>query len=146
VVPSSEYIFSVYEDGRRYIVCLEQKVCTCERFQLDEIPCAHAIAVLKHKNIINMHPYCSDYYKPNALEKTYEVAMVPMPDKEDWSVPDYVLYEIVLPPRYRRLVGRPRKRRKKNVDEKITVNKNSCGHYGQEGHNRRTCTFFPKEK
>ncbi|XP_015165535.1 uncharacterized protein [Solanum tuberosum] len=113
VVPSSEYIFSVYEPGRRYVVCLERKICTCGRFQEDEIPCAHAIAVLKHKNVTNMHPYCFDYYKPDALAKTYEVAMVPMPDKEDWTVPDYVLDEIVLPPRYRRLVGRPRKRKKK---------------------------------
>ncbi|XP_049386776.1 uncharacterized protein LOC125851024 [Solanum stenotomum] len=146
VVPSSEYIFSVYEVGRRYIVCLKRKSCTCGRFQQDEIPCAHTIAVLRHKNVKNMHPYCSDYYKPDALAKIYEVAMVPMPDKEDWTFPDYVLDEIVLPPRYRRLVGRPRKRRNKNVDEKITVNKNSCGHCGQESHNRRTCTFFPKEK
>ncbi|KAH0682123.1 hypothetical protein KY289_019875 [Solanum tuberosum] len=145
VVPSSEYIFSVYQAGRRYIVCLERKICTCGRFQYDEIPCEHAIAVLKHKNVTDMHPYYSDYYKPDALEKTYEVAMVPMPDKEDWTVPNYVLDEIVLPPRYRRLAGRPRNRRKKNADEKITVNKNSCGQCGQEGHNRRTCTFFPKE-
>ncbi|XP_027773525.1 uncharacterized protein LOC107017068 [Solanum pennellii] len=49
VVPSSEFIFSVYETGRRYIVCLERKVCSCGRFQLDEIPCSHAIAVLKKK-------------------------------------------------------------------------------------------------
>ncbi|KAH0675294.1 hypothetical protein KY285_023095 [Solanum tuberosum] len=144
VVPSSEYIFSVYEAGRRYIVCLERKICTCGKFQHDEIPCEHAIAVLKHKNVTDLHLYCSDYYKPDALEKTYEVAMVPMPDKEDWTVPDYVLDEIVLPPRYRRLAGRPRNRRKKNADEKITVNKHSCGRCGQEGHNKRTCTFFPK--
>ncbi|XP_049368240.1 protein FAR-RED IMPAIRED RESPONSE 1-like, partial [Solanum verrucosum] len=108
VVPSSEYIFSVYQAGRRYIVCLERKICTCGRFQYDEIPCEHAIEVLKHKNVTDMHPYCSDYYKPDALEKTYKVAMVPMPYKEDWTVPDYVLDEIVLPPRYRRLAGRPR--------------------------------------
>ncbi|XP_004244925.1 uncharacterized protein [Solanum lycopersicum] len=145
VVPSYEYIFTVHEAGRRYIVCLERKTCTCGRFQHDEIPCTHAIAVLKHENVTNLHPYCSDYYKPYALEKMYEVAMVPMPDKEDWNIPDYVLDEIVWPPRYRRLFGRPRKRRKKNADEKITVNNNSSGQCAQEGHNRRTCTFFQKE-
>nr|XP_025885557.1 uncharacterized protein LOC112940993 [Solanum lycopersicum] len=145
VVPSSEYIFTVHEAEKRYIVCLERKTCTCGRFQHDEIPCAHAIAVLKHKNITNLHSHCSDYYKPYALEKTYKVVMVPMPDKEDWNVPEYVLDEIVRPPRYRRLAGRPRKQRNKNADEKITVNNNSCGQCGQEGHNRRTCTFFPKE-
>ena len=60
--------------------------------------------------------------------------MVPIPDKEDWSAPDDVVAETMYP--------LPRKRRKKNVDEKISVNINYCG---QEGHNRRTCTFFPKE-
>ncbi|KAH0779140.1 hypothetical protein KY290_005567 [Solanum tuberosum] len=146
VVPSSEFIFSVYEVGRRYIVCLERKECTCGRFQLDEIPCAHAIVVLKDKNVTDMHPYYSDYYKPDTLAKTYEVPMVPMPDKEDWSVPSNVVDETVWPPRYKRLAGRPRKRRKKNADEKIIVKINCCGRCGQEGHNKRTCTFFPKEK
>ncbi|XP_049356549.1 uncharacterized protein LOC125821176 [Solanum verrucosum] len=146
VVPSSEFIFSVYEAGRRYIVCLERKVCSCGRFHLDEIPCAHAIVVLKEKNVKDMHLYCSDYYKPDALAKTYEIPMVPMPDKEDWSAPEDVVAETVYPPRYRRLAGRPRNRRKQNTDEKITVNTNCCGQCGQEGHNRRTCTFFPKEK
>ncbi|KAH0635986.1 hypothetical protein KY285_035670 [Solanum tuberosum] len=135
VVPSSEFTFSIYEAGRRYIVCLERKVCSCETFQLDEIHCAHAIAVLKDKNVTNMHPYCSDYYKLDALVKSYEIPMVPMPDREDWTVADNVIAETVFPPRYKRLAGRSRKR--------ITVNTNCCG---QQGHNRRTCTFFPKEK
>ncbi|KAG5615768.1 hypothetical protein H5410_015592 [Solanum commersonii] len=101
LVPSSEFIFSVYEAGRRYIVCLERKVCSCGRFQLDEIPCAHAIDVLKEKNVKDMHPYCTDYYKPDALAKTNEIPMVPMPDKEDWSAPEDVVAETVYPPRYR---------------------------------------------
>ena len=93
-----------------------------------------------------MNPYCSDYYKPNALAKTYEIPMVLMPDKKDWSDPKHVVAETVYPPRYRRSSGRPRKRRRKNADEKISVNTNCCGQCGQEGHNRRTCTFYPKEK
>lgn len=54
--------------------------------QYDEITCVHAIAVLKDRNVTYMHPYWSDYNKPDALAKTYEVPMVPMSDKEDWSV------------------------------------------------------------
>ncbi|WMV13787.1 hypothetical protein MTR67_007172 [Solanum verrucosum] len=87
VVPSSGFIFSVYEAGRRYIVCPEWKVCSCGRFQLDEIPCAYAIVVLKKKNVKDMHSYCSDYYKPDALTKTYKIPMVQMTNKEDWSAP-----------------------------------------------------------
>ncbi|XP_069154324.1 uncharacterized protein [Solanum lycopersicum] len=79
VVPSSEFIFSIYETERRYIVCLE--------------------------------------WKPDALAKTYEISMVPMPDKADWSDPNNVVAESVYPPRYRRSSGRPRKRRRKNANE-----------------------------
>uniref|UniRef100_M1DLZ8 Zinc finger containing preotein n=1 Tax=Solanum tuberosum TaxID=4113 RepID=M1DLZ8_SOLTU len=142
VVQSTEFIYSVYKCGRRCIVCLERKIYNCGRFQLDEIPCAHAFTILKKQNIIDIYPYCSNYYKPAALANTYEVLMVPMPDKEDWSALEFVLEEIILPPRYKRLAGRPRKSRKKNPDEKINTHTNCCG---QEGHNRRTCTFFLKE-
>ncbi|KAG5621218.1 hypothetical protein H5410_006436 [Solanum commersonii] len=119
VVPSFEFIFSIYEAGRRYIVCLKRKVCI-------------------HIALITT--------RLDALAKTYEISMVPMPDKEDWPAPEDVVDETVYPLGYRRLAGQPRKRRKKNVDEKITVNTNCCEQCGQEGHNRRTCTFFPKEK
>ncbi|WMV27025.1 hypothetical protein MTR67_020410, partial [Solanum verrucosum] len=119
VVASFEYIFAVYESGIRYIVCLERKTCSCGRFQHDEIPCTHAMVVLKKRNIKDVHPYCSDYYKHDALTNTYAVPIEPMPDKSDWIAPKCVLEEVVLPPRYKKIPGRPRKNRKKNLDEKI---------------------------
>ncbi|KAG5608872.1 hypothetical protein H5410_020153 [Solanum commersonii] len=69
----------------------------------------------------------NDYYKSAALANIYEVLMVLMPDKKDWSAPEFVLEEIILPPRHKRMVGRTRKRRKKNSDEKISTNTNHCG-------------------
>ncbi|XP_047270431.1 uncharacterized protein LOC124899566 [Capsicum annuum] len=78
---STNYIYSVYEEGRKYIVRLDNRTCNCGRFQLDEIPCAHAIAVLKSKHVKKMKPYCSDYYKKETLVKTYEMPLCPMPDK-----------------------------------------------------------------
>ncbi|KAG5614154.1 hypothetical protein H5410_013978, partial [Solanum commersonii] len=70
----------MYKGGRRCIVCFERKICNC-RFKYDGIPCAHAIAVVK-----------------TALANTYEVPMISMLDKDDWSVSKFVLEEIVLPP------------------------------------------------
>ncbi|XP_055825323.1 uncharacterized protein LOC129893912 [Solanum dulcamara] len=115
VVASSEYLYSVYKSGRRYIVCLKRKICNCGRFQLDEIPCPYTIAMLKRKNIIDMHPYCSDYYKPEALTNTYELSMIPMPYKKDWIIPKEILEEFVFPPRYKRMSGRQKKGRKKTL-------------------------------
>ncbi|KAM3319359.1 hypothetical protein P3S67_006559 [Capsicum chacoense] len=51
---SSSYIYGVYEEGRKYIVQLVNRTCNCGRFQLNEIPCAHAIAVLKSKHVKEM--------------------------------------------------------------------------------------------
>ncbi|XP_069154370.1 uncharacterized protein [Solanum lycopersicum] len=145
VVPSSEFIFSVNRGGIRYIICVERKTCSCGRFQLEEIPCPHAITILKKKNITDVHPYCSDYYKHDALSNTYAIPIEPMLDKREWKAPDSVLEEVVLPPRYKKMSGRPRKKIKKNPDEKITTKTNCCGRCDQEGHNKRTCTFFPKD-
>ncbi|KAM3337565.1 hypothetical protein P3S68_031890 [Capsicum galapagoense] len=83
VKASSTYIYLIYESGRRYIVDLESGSCNCARFQIDQIPCAHAIAVLKSKHVKDFGPYCLEYYKPNTLMKTYEVPIIPMPDKKD---------------------------------------------------------------
>ncbi|KAM3286247.1 hypothetical protein P3S67_025046 [Capsicum chacoense] len=134
VKASSTYIYSVYESGRRYIVDLK-----------NEIPCAHATAVLKSKHVKEFGDYCSEYYKPNTLVKTYEVPIVPMPDKKDWDVFSSVDEEEVLSPLYKRLPGRPKKGRKKKSSETLSSSTNRCGRCSHEGHNRRSYSFFPKE-
>lgn len=60
-----------------------------------------------------MLPYCSNYYKPITLANIYEISMVPMPDKEDWTTLKKVTEAIVLPSKYKKLPGQPRKGRKK---------------------------------
>ncbi|KAG5569726.1 hypothetical protein H5410_059492 [Solanum commersonii] len=95
--------FLVYKGGQRYIVYLERKICNYRRFQHDEISCAHTIIVVKSKSITKIHSYCFDYYRPAALANTYEVSMVSMLDKDDWSAPEFVLEEIILPPRYKKM-------------------------------------------
>ncbi|XP_070035987.1 uncharacterized protein [Nicotiana tomentosiformis] len=47
VRPSIDYVYVVMDaEKRRNIVCLQKRECSCERFQVDEIPCPHAMAVL----------------------------------------------------------------------------------------------------
>ncbi|XP_047259033.1 uncharacterized protein LOC124891301 [Capsicum annuum] len=142
---SSTYVYSVYDDGRKYIVCLDRRTCSCGIFQLDEITCEHAIAVLKSKNVVDMKPYCSEFYYPKTLRKMYEESMFSMPDKKDLIVPQEVMDEVVLPPKYKRQPGRPKKNRHKKSSETMTSSSNCCGRCGYAGHNRCTCNFFPKE-
>ncbi|XP_075101704.1 uncharacterized protein LOC107810016 [Nicotiana tabacum] len=44
---STDYIHTVIDGVRRYIICLENKKCSCGQFQLDELPCPHALATLR---------------------------------------------------------------------------------------------------
>ncbi|KAG5609213.1 hypothetical protein H5410_020494 [Solanum commersonii] len=112
---------------------LREKYVTIGDFSIT-ISCAHTIIVVKSKSITKIHSYCFDYYKPPALANTYEISMGSMLDKDDWSVPGFVLEEIVLPPRYKKMPGRPRKRRGK-PNQKISTNTNCCERHGQNGHN-----------
>ena len=114
------------------------------RFQVDEIPCSHACAVLK-KKFLDPEPYCSDLYKPNTLLVTYANPMNPLPDRKDWNVPAYVEHEIVKPPKFKKLPGRPPKKlRDKSYSELYEKkNKNSCSNCCQKGHNRRSCRNGP---
>ncbi|XP_060169346.1 uncharacterized protein LOC132600295 [Lycium barbarum] len=79
VEPSTEFVYTVHDGGRRFILNLNSKTCSCRMFQLDEIPCPHAWAVIKKKNLV-AEDYCSDLFKPETVLKTYDVPVDPLPD------------------------------------------------------------------
>ncbi|XP_047257678.1 uncharacterized protein LOC124889748 [Capsicum annuum] len=72
VIPSSEYIYTVHDKEKYFIVCLKEKKCSCNAFQLDEIPCVHTCAVLDSKNF-KKGPYFFDLYKPKTMFRTYDL-------------------------------------------------------------------------
>ncbi|XP_075080636.1 uncharacterized protein LOC142166116 [Nicotiana tabacum] len=82
---STDYIHIVIDGVRRYIVCLENKRCSCGQFQLDELPCPHALAALRHRNE-SFEQYCSPYYTRANLLRTYEIPLNPLPDESKWNV------------------------------------------------------------
>nr|XP_009606118.1 uncharacterized protein LOC104100566 [Nicotiana tomentosiformis] len=58
---STDHIHTVIDGVKRLIVCLQNKRCSCGQFQLDELPWAHALAALRHRNE-SYENYCSPYY------------------------------------------------------------------------------------
>ncbi|XP_059291949.1 uncharacterized protein LOC132045375 [Lycium ferocissimum] len=96
VIPSTEYLHTVIDEGKRFIVCIENKTCSCKMFQMNEIPCPHAWA-LKKKNL-TADNFCSNLYKPETVMKTYDVLTYSLPDESEWNVPVHVSEEVVLPP------------------------------------------------
>ncbi|XP_075109056.1 uncharacterized protein LOC107828064 [Nicotiana tabacum] len=144
---STDHIHTVLDGVKRYIVCLENKKCSCGQFQLKELPCTHDLAALMHRNE-TYENYCSPYYTRESLLRTYEIPVNPLPDESKWNVPQHILDEVVNPPMGdKRQPGRHRKERYKTYDEiKSKKYKVSCGNCGGEGHNKRSCKNAPKKK
>ncbi|XP_059302176.1 uncharacterized protein LOC132054131 [Lycium ferocissimum] len=128
VEPSIGFVYTVHDGGRRFILNLNNKTCSCRMFQLDKIPCSHAWAVIKKKNLV-VDDYCSDLFKPEIVVKTYDVAMDPLPNEREWKIPKYILEDVVLPPRYKRPPGRPKKRRDKPLSELLLWEEKTCLQY-----------------
>ncbi|XP_070020364.1 uncharacterized protein [Nicotiana sylvestris] len=143
----TDHIHTVIDGVKWYIVCLESKKCSCDQFQLDELPCLHALAALRHRNE-TYENYFSPYYTRESLLRTYEIPVNPLPDKSEWNVPQHISDEVVNPPTgEKRQPGRPQKERYKTYDElKSKKYKVSCDNCGGEGHNKRSCKNAPKNK
>ncbi|KAK1381903.1 SWIM-type domain-containing protein [Heracleum sosnowskyi] len=140
VHPTNHILFEVHNGERKNVVDLSKRSCTCNRFQMDQIPCAHAIAALQKSNL-DPYDYCSQYYKKETMVAAYKEIVYPIGNKETWVIPEHVKSVIVYPPEGRIRVGRPKKRRCKASWERNgnPVKQINCGKCGQNGHNRRTC-------
>ncbi|XP_070029794.1 uncharacterized protein [Nicotiana sylvestris] len=144
---STYHIHIVIDSVKRYIVCLESKKCSCGQFQLDELPCPHALAALRHMNE-TYENYCSPYYTRESLLRTYEIPVNPLPDESKWNVPQHISDKVVNPPTgEKKQPVSPQKERYKTFDElKSKEYKVSCANCGDEGHNKRSCKNAPKKK
>nr|XP_016507065.1 PREDICTED: uncharacterized protein LOC107824764 [Nicotiana tabacum] len=94
---STYHIHTVIDGVKRFIVCLQNKRCSCGQFQLDVLPCAQALAALRHRNE-SYENYCSPYYTRESLLHTYEIPVDPLPDESKWNVPQHIIEEVVMPP------------------------------------------------
>ncbi|XP_047252476.1 uncharacterized protein LOC124887238 [Capsicum annuum] len=143
VVSATKYVYTVHDKQKHFIVCIKENKCSCNTFQIDEIPCAHACAVLEKKNF-EKGPYCSDLFKLKTVLKTYDVPMYPLPHSDDWIIPETTLAEIVLPLKYKRPPGRPAKKDRGKSGRDMFGKKNiySCGGCGVKGHNRHSCRKY----
>ncbi|XP_075079976.1 uncharacterized protein LOC142165287 [Nicotiana tabacum] len=137
---STYHIHTVIDSVKRFIICLQNKRCSCRQFQFDKHPYAHALAALRQRNE-SYENYCSPYYTRERLLQTYEIPVDLLPDKNKWNVPQYnATY-------WEKIAERPKKQRYKSYDELSAKKyKVSCGNYGLEGHNKRSCKNAPKKK
>ncbi|CAI9271593.1 unnamed protein product [Lactuca saligna] len=149
VTPSGPQIYEVRQLHEVYAVDLDQRTCGCRAWQLTGIPCVHGIAAIFFLNG-NAEEYVAVWFTTNMFGSCYRYNVKPTNGADMW--PETGLQSI-LPPRHRRMPGRPKVNRKKCRTEKEgkhTVSKKGgipkCGNCHQEGHNRRRCPLLKQDE
>ena len=67
----NDVLFEVHNGDRKAIVDIGLRTCTCNRFQLNQLPCGHAIVILQKANH-DLYDYCSPYFTKEAMIHAYE--------------------------------------------------------------------------
>ena len=124
-----------------HVVNLIEKKCSCRRFDLEKLPCAHAIAAAEARKISRIS-LCHHYYRKQYLYNAY--FNVVMPKDDAVPISEEVAKQICLPPDVRQPPGRPKKSRHKSILEKVAAKKrprkeHTCRICNQMEHNSKTC-------
>ena len=137
-----EYKVSSGETEREYAVDLKTKSCDCKRWQLSGIPCHHALACCRTDRI-DPESLVHSCYSIETYKKAYKHNLHPLRGRVFWEKMNGVK---VHPPLYTKVMGRPKKNRKKAIEEKIkhgapTLSRHGltmhCSICGKPDHNMR---------
>ncbi|XP_050222638.2 uncharacterized protein LOC126672724 [Mercurialis annua] len=134
-------VHDVQDGEKTFIVKLREKNCTCGRFQIDEMPCPHTLAILSSLHL-DPYQYCSKFFTKENLLAMYDGVVYPMPSQNNWDIPTEIERIEILPPIGKIPAERPKKKRINGPLE--TINPSKCGRCDQRGHNRKTCRNLPK--
>ncbi|GAB2282125.1 hypothetical protein Dimus_039520 [Dionaea muscipula] len=163
VKPIGNFNYQVMDGQRGYVVDLSLRSCTCRRFDLDLLPCAHAIAAVRyyhyhHRSWIyhlvrmilifflcrrrakqSVASICADYYKVDTLMQMYAGRVCPVGDPDDWDCPERVREKLVNPPVIHIPAGRPKSRRIPSGAERRPRRQQRCSNCQDVGHNHVNC-------
>ncbi|XP_021839581.2 uncharacterized protein [Spinacia oleracea] len=139
--------FEVDDGDDTFVVNLETKECGCFRWSLMGIPCWHALACIV-KRRLRYEDYVHQAYQVSTYAATYAPMFHAMPGQSQWPKTPYVE---PLPPPYRKMPGRPSKRKRvkeagENKDKQLVkrVKKmNKCSRCGGLGHYKSKCQNVP---
>ncbi|CAI9297266.1 unnamed protein product [Lactuca saligna] len=142
VIPSGVQQFEVRSVHEVYAVYLNQRTCACRGWQLSGIPCIHAMAAISYLNE-NVEDYVATWFTTEMFGNCYKYTINPLNGSEMWPSWEG---QPMLPPKRKRLPGRPKVNRKKAASEKEgrhTISKKGaitkCSICREPGHNKITC-------
>ncbi|KAA0062913.1 MuDRA-like transposase [Cucumis melo var. makuwa] len=122
VNPIDCYQFHVKDLDKEEVVNLQTKECTCKEFQAEQLPCSHAIAAARDRNI-NVYSLCANYYTNECLLAAYAEAVYLVGNQSNWKTGEDYVHMTVLPPKVVKRVGRPKKKRIPSVGEAPKLHK-----------------------
>ncbi|XP_060217146.1 uncharacterized protein LOC132644572 [Lycium barbarum] len=133
----NEFIVQGYGQDARFNI--NGKTCSCKVWDLQQLPCAHALAALKAQRLPDygerVYNLCSPYYSAEFHRLAYSKIINPVPPKEQW---EWATENIINPPIVKRVKGRKRKKRIPTVGEDVKK-RNKCSLCKQVGHKKTTC-------
>ncbi|OAO89198.1 hypothetical protein AXX17_ATUG02400 (mitochondrion) [Arabidopsis thaliana] len=90
-----------------FLVDLKMKSCSCKCFDIDKIPCVHAMAAARHlarkegRNAnTTIYGLCSVYYLIESWALAYYRTLYVVPHESDWVLPAHIKELVAFPPEY----------------------------------------------
>ena len=111
-------------------------------WQLSGLPCFHAVACINTVRA-DVVDYCDSYFSIERWKQCYSGVIHPIPSMNMW--PPFAADLELQPPKSYALPERPKKSKKKDVDEakKKPIRQSAtkrCGNFKSFRHNKTTCT------
>ncbi|CAN6860633.1 unnamed protein product [Brassica oleracea] len=108
--------FEVKDETMKYIVDLEKRHCTCNVFDIDKIPCIHAIAAAKYIKR-DENRYVDTSHLTETWAKAYAESIHPGGELSTSTYPANIDELSCPPPTTKKRSGRPPTKRKRSVGE-----------------------------
>ncbi|CAN7120125.1 unnamed protein product [Brassica rapa subsp. narinosa] len=134
--------FEVKDETMKFVVDLEKRHCTCNVFDIDKIPCIHAIAAAKHIKR-DENRFVDASHLTETWAKAYAESIHPGGELSTSTYPENIDELSCPPPATKKKSGRPPTKRKRSVGEFGVPGSKSqshkCSRCGTGGHNKITC-------
>ncbi|CAI9279523.1 unnamed protein product [Lactuca saligna] len=143
----------------QHVVDMTNMSCTCRRWELNGIPCRHAIATIHEMadsgdKVGELYTYVNKVYWLQTWNEAYSYTVDPIKGRAMW--PKSTCPFQLTPPPHHNQPGRPKTKRKRSADEKYDKQMQNhgagepekltrkfvsvrCGKCNNRGHNSRTC-------
>lgn len=147
VLRANEIEFEIVSTERTNIVDIRSRVCSCRRWQLFGVPCAHAAAALISCGQ-NAQLFAEPCFTVHSYRETYSQMIYPIPDRSLWNEAGEGtdggganVDIIIRPPKTRRPPGRPKKKVLRIESFKRPKRVVQCGRCHMLGHSQKKCSL-----